>query len=104
MREADWDWAGAETQYRKAIELNPNDAVSHHWYATFLENLGRTTEALTENEKALALDPASPQLNANHAGILGDLHRYDEAIAELNKLIAADPEFPPYYAVRGIVR
>jgi eukaryotic-like serine/threonine-protein kinase len=101
--EADWDWAGAEAEYRKAIALNPNDATSHHWYGLLLENLGRFNEALAENEKALALDPASPQINANHAGILSDMRRYDDAIAELNKLIAANPEFPAYYAYRGEV-
>ena len=100
---ADWDWTGADAEYRKAIALNPNDATSHHWYSTLLQNLGRTKEALAEIEKALALDPASPQINANHAGLLIDLHRYDEALAELNRLIAANPEFPVYYANRASV-
>jgi eukaryotic-like serine/threonine-protein kinase len=101
--EADWDWAGAEDEYRKAIGLNPNDATSHHWYSDLLENEGRFKEALAENEKALALDPASPQINANHAGFLSELHRYDDALAELNRLIGANPEFPPYYGQRAAV-
>ena len=101
--QADWDWAGAEAEYRKAIGLNPNDATSHHWYSALLQNLGRFQEALVENEKALALDPASPQINANHAGILNDMHRYDEAMAESNRLIAANPEFPVYYGTRASV-
>jgi eukaryotic-like serine/threonine-protein kinase len=100
---ADWDWAGAEAEYRKAIGLNPNDVTSHFWYSTLLTNLGRYTEALAENEKALALDPASPQINSNHAGILKDMHRYDDALMELNRLIAASPEFPVSYETRGIV-
>jgi serine/threonine protein kinase/TolB-like protein/Tfp pilus assembly protein PilF len=98
---ADWDWAGAEAEYRKAIGLNPNDTTSHHWYALLLQNLGRLKEALAEIEKALALDPASPQINANHAEILIDMHRYDDALALLNGLIAANPEFPVYYGARG---
>jgi serine/threonine protein kinase/TolB-like protein len=97
----DWDWPGAEGEYRKAIGLNPNDSTSHHWYALLLENLGRLNEALAEIEKALALDPASPQINANHAGILTEMHRYDDALAELNRLIAANPEFPVNYGMRG---
>jgi TolB-like protein/Tfp pilus assembly protein PilF/predicted Ser/Thr protein kinase len=101
--QADWDWAGAEAEYRKAIGLNPNDATSHHWYSTLLQNLGRFKEALDENAKAVSLDPASPQINANHAGILTDMRRYDEAMAQLNRLIAANPEFPPYYNQRGLV-
>jgi TolB-like protein/Flp pilus assembly protein TadD/predicted Ser/Thr protein kinase len=101
--EADWDWAGAEAEYRKAIALNPNDATSHHWYALLLENLGRFKEALAEIEKALALDPSSPQINSNHAGILTDMHRYDDALAELNRLAAANPEFPATYGYRASV-
>ena len=101
--QADWDWAGAEAEYRKAIGLNPNDVISHHWYSTLLQNLGRFEEALAENEKALALDPSSPQINANHAWILSSMRRYDEAIAEFNRLIAANPEFPPYYGYRALV-
>ena len=100
---ADWDWAGAEAEYRKAIALNPNDVTSHLWYSALLTNLGRSKEAMAENEKALALDPASPQANANHAGILNDMHRYDEALTELGRLIAANPEFPVSYGIRGIV-
>src|SRR6202163_1989457 len=100
---AEWDWAGAEAEYRKAIALNPNDATSHHWYSTLLQNLGRTKEAMAEIEKALALDPASPQINANHAGILNDMHRYEDALAELNRLIAANSEFPVYYSTRASV-
>jgi len=99
--EADWDWAGAEAEYRKAIGLNPNDATSHHWYAILLENLGRSSEALHESEKALALDPAAPQINANHADVLSHLHRPGDALAELTKLISTNPEFPPYYSFRA---
>jgi serine/threonine protein kinase/TolB-like protein/Tfp pilus assembly protein PilF len=99
--EAEWDWAGAEAEYRKAIALNPNYATSHHWYSTMLQNQGRFQEALAEIEKALSLDPASPQINTNHAGILINLHRYDDAMVELNRLIASNPEFPVNYVTRG---
>ena len=99
--EADWDWAGAETEYRKAIALNPNDATSHHWYSVLLENLGRFKEALAEIEKAMALDPASPQINANHADLLIRLDRSEDEVAELTKLIAANPDFPPNYGFRA---
>ena len=98
---ADWDWAGAETEYRRALALNPNDATAHHWHSILLENLGRTKEAFAEIESALALDPASPQINANHAGLVRDMGRYEEALAELNKLTAANPEFPPFYGERA---
>jgi TolB-like protein/Tfp pilus assembly protein PilF len=99
--DGDWDWAGAEAEYHRAIELNPNDAVTHHFYSLLLENLLRLPESMAENQKALALDPSSPQVNANEAGILVDMRRYDEAITKLNNLIAANPEFPPYYGYRA---
>ena len=103
LKEVEWDWAGAERSYQKAIQLNPNDALAHHFYSVLLENLGRIPESFAESEKTLALDPASPQANANHAGILMDMHRYDEAITNLNSLIAAtNPEFPVYWGVRAV--
>ena len=101
--EVDWDWAGAEAEYRRAIELNPNDALTHHFYSVLLENLLRLSESMAENEKALALDPSSPQANANEAGLLTDMRRYDEALKKLNILIASDPDFQPYYFVRSVV-
>jgi eukaryotic-like serine/threonine-protein kinase len=99
----EWDFKGAEAEYRKAVELSPNDATAHSWHSVLLENLGRFPEALDEIEKARALDPASPQINANHAGLLDHLHRYDEAMAELNKLIASNPDFPVFYGARATV-
>ena len=60
--EVDWDWTGADSEYRKAIALNPNDAIGHHWHSVLLENLGRYSEGLEEIEKARELDPASPQI------------------------------------------
>jgi TolB-like protein/Tfp pilus assembly protein PilF len=101
LKESDWDWAGAEAEYRKAIGLNPNDATSHQWYAILLQNLGRTKDAMPEIEKALALDPASPQINSNRASILIDMHRYEDAVTELSRLIATNPEFPPNYGFRA---
>ena len=100
---ADWDWAGAESEYRKAVQLNPNDATVHHWYAVLLENMGRIDNGFDEIRKAQALDPASPQINTNVAGFLVDMRRYDEAMNELNKLIATNPEFPVSYGARARV-
>ena len=101
LKEVDWDWTGAEAEYRKAAELNPNDATAHHWRSVLLRNLGRIQEAFDENQKALALDPASPQLNSNRAGSIRDLGHPEESLAELNKLIAANPDFPPFYVERA---
>jgi len=104
LKEAmDWDWAGAEAEYRKAIELNPNDATVHQWYSLLLGNLGRIKESFEEIQKALALDPASSQIKANEGGTLKDMRRYDEAMDKLNRLITANPEFSAYYGERAFV-
>ena len=55
----DWDWQTAEKEYRRAIELNPNYATAHHWYAEYLNWRGRFDEALQESERARQLDPLS---------------------------------------------
>jgi Tfp pilus assembly protein PilF len=56
----EWNWDRAESEYKKAIELNPSYSTGHHYYATFLMAMGRHAEALEEMKKAEALDPLSP--------------------------------------------
>jgi TolB-like protein/Tfp pilus assembly protein PilF len=99
--EAEWDWAAAEAEYRKAIETNPNDALTHHFYAVLLDNLGRLPESLAETQKSLSLDPGSLQTYGNEVGVLIEMHRYDDALNESNRLIAANPDFPPFYGGRS---
>src|ERR1700722_7847176 len=53
----DWDWETAEAQYKRAVELNPNNAVCHHWYSHFLTAVGRIEESLSESRRCLELDP-----------------------------------------------
>ena len=65
----DWDWAGAEDQYRRALDLSPSYATAHHWYALYLAGLGRTQEALKEIRRAQELDPLSPIIASNVAWI-----------------------------------
>src|SRR5262249_8032365 len=59
----DWNWAEGEKGFRKAIELNAGYAQAHHWYAVFLERMGRQREALDEIRRAYELDPLSPSMN-----------------------------------------
>lgn len=58
LNDYEWNWAAAEKEYRRAIELNSNDATAHHWYAMSLMWVGRTDEAIAEIEHARRLDPA----------------------------------------------
>ena len=90
----DRDWAGAEHEFKRAIELNPNYANAHLWYALSLMWTGRHDEALLEVTRARQLDPLLLAVNANVGFILAAAHRYDEAIAECRKTVDMDPNFP----------
>jgi tetratricopeptide (TPR) repeat protein len=90
----DWDWSTAEREFRKAIELNPNYANAHHWYADYLSAVGRHEEAITESKRALELDPVSPIINAWLGWRYFFARQYDLAMLEQgtqNALPAPDP-------------
>ncbi|MDQ6788509.1 MAG: FlgO family outer membrane protein [Acidobacteriota bacterium] len=86
----DWDWRGAEEEFKQAIALNPNNAQAHHWYADFLVAMGRFDESLAEIKRARELDPFSLLINWNVGRILFYARRYDEAIAEFNRTLELD--------------
>lgn len=88
-----WDIAGAEREFRRALELNPNYVPAHHWYATFLMVLGRLPEALNEINRAQELDPASTPILADKGLLLFQQGHADQAIALLNQIKAAQPAF-----------
>jgi tetratricopeptide (TPR) repeat protein len=88
-----WDVAGAEREFRRAIKLNPNYAAAHHWYANFLALAGRNSEALEEIDRAQQLDPASNAIVADRGLILFDLGKSEEAITSLKELEQSQPDF-----------
>ena len=88
-----WDIAGAEREFRRAIELNPSYVAAHHWYATYLMVLGRLPEALKEIERAQELDPASTAILADKALVLFHMDRTEEATALLKQIEASQPAF-----------
>ncbi|HZR57128.1 MAG TPA: protein kinase [Terriglobales bacterium] len=91
-----WKWNEAETEFRRAIELNPNNAAAHYFYAvSFLCPEKRIDQALDEYRIALSLDPLSPIVNTNYAATLMAAHRYPEALAQFQKTIGRDPDFKP---------
>ena len=94
-----WDAATADREFRRAIELDPNNANAHHWYSPVLGTMGRYPEALTEIERAQALDPTSKSVLADKGIILYWLGRKQEAIELLRQMEKAEPEFvsPPRY-------
>lgn len=88
-----WDVAGAEREFRRAIELNANNAVAHHWYATYLSTVGRHSESLAEIEQAQTLDPASKAILADKGNLLCASGRRDDGIALLKQLETTEPDF-----------
>jgi len=74
----DWDWAGAEKEFLRAIELNPNYPTGHQWYAVYLAEMGRPAEAISEIKKAQELDPLLVIINIASAWILICARQYDQ--------------------------
>jgi TolB-like protein len=91
----DWDWPGAEREFRRAVELNPHYATAHHWYAVSLAFMGRFDEALAEIGRAQELDPLSLIINANVGYVLYHARRYDEAVSHLRETVRLEPSFIP---------
>jgi len=88
-----WDLEGGEREYRRAIELNPNDPVAHHWYATALVALPRLPECISEIEKARALDPSSRSIAADRAQLYFTSGQDQKALDILQEMEQTDPEF-----------
>ncbi len=89
----DRDSAGAEREYKRAIELNPNYAMAHHWYAIYLSVVGRQREALAEIRRAQDLDPLSLPINIWLGRILSLVGQSDQAVEQLRKTVEMDPNF-----------
>ena len=89
----DWDWAGAEKEFKRAIELNPNYATAHHWYSVCLILQGRQQESMAELRRAREIDPLSLILNALEGVHLYLMGRYPEARKQLEQLRELEPSF-----------
>jgi len=89
----DWDWAAAERELKRAIELNSSYVTSHHWYAEYLSAMGRHDQAIAEIKRAEELDPLSPLLFSIGASICTNGRRYDEAIEQGQKALELDSSF-----------
>jgi DNA-binding winged helix-turn-helix (wHTH) protein/TolB-like protein/tetratricopeptide (TPR) repeat protein len=89
----EWDWAGAERAFKRAMELDPGYADSHELYGHLLRDMGRFDEALAEMRKAQELNPVSIIISGEYGATLFLARRYDQAIEELNKTLELDPNF-----------
>src|SRR5215211_6036937 len=90
----DFDWAVAEGQHRRALEINPNYATGHHWYAFHLLMEGRFDEAIERILRTRELDPVSPSVLQAVAWCYYHARRFDESIATYKSMLEAVPEFP----------
>ena len=97
----DWDWPGAEREYKQALELNPSYAQAHNWYAGYLTYTGRFNEGIAEAMRARELDPLSLPLNNALAGRLAAGGRYDEALGQVQRTLELDDHFAPAHQTLG---
>ena len=97
----EWDFAGAEKELKRAIELNPNYATAHHWYAQYLSTMGRHQEAIAEIKRAQELDPLSLIITYVVADTYLKARQYDQAIEQFRKTIEMDKTFSRSYRYLG---
>jgi len=88
-----WNWAAAETEYQRAIHLNPGYATAHQWYSWHLMMMGRNHDGIRELRIAESLDPLSLIISADIADAFCVSHRYDEAVEQSRKALEMDPNF-----------
>ena len=98
----DWDWVTAEHEFRRALELNPENGLAHQEFSGFLLSMGRMEEAIREAERGAELDPLSAPAGVSLARALYLARRYDEAIDVLKKALEIDSNFPGTYAFLGL--
>lgn len=100
----DWDWAKADREFQRAIELQPNYATAHHWYSYYLAGMGRFEEAVAQIKKAQELEG---ELSFSIMTDIGEIYcwakQYDKAAAQLQEVIQIDPGFAMARNTLGIV-
>lgn len=98
----EWNWAAAELEFQRAIELDNSYASAHHWYALYLAALGRRDESLSQIEQARELDPLSLIVSTASAYISYFARRNDEAATQCEEVLQRDPNFMVAHAVLGL--
>ena len=98
-----WEWAAAEREFHRTLELNPNLANAHHWYGLFLSWHRRPEEARVQMKAAVALDPLNLRYNTNLGQVYFNGGQNDLALAQLQKTVEIDPNFADFYDMRATV-
>jgi len=99
----DWNWAGAEMEIQRGLQLAPNDASGHFAYAEWLTAMGRFEEAVVELEHALDFDPLSSPISGNLASAYSFVRQYDRALEQIHKTVELDPSFIPAQALLAVL-
>jgi TolB-like protein/DNA-binding winged helix-turn-helix (wHTH) protein/Tfp pilus assembly protein PilF len=94
----DWDWPGAEQEFKRALTLNPSLAGAHHDYGWYLIARERFDEGLAEVKRAQVLDPLSPRANIDVGWACIRVRRYDEAIRQSRRTMELEPNFVPAWS------
>jgi TolB-like protein/DNA-binding winged helix-turn-helix (wHTH) protein/Tfp pilus assembly protein PilF len=89
----DYDWRGSEKEFRRAIQVDPQYATAHQWYAESLSWQGRFDEAFAESERARQLDPLSLIIASDYASILYNSRQYEKAVEQCRSALELDPSF-----------
>jgi TolB-like protein/Flp pilus assembly protein TadD len=94
MTTFEWDWEGAEREFRRAIELSPSCVTAHQWYSIYLRAMGRTGEALAETRRAQSLDPLSPAISGGLVSAYNFARQYEHALAACQDALEVNPNSP----------
>jgi len=89
-----WEWDAAEREFRRTLELDPNNGSAHQWYGLYLSGVARREEALAQFKRALEVDPLNLTFNVCLAIGYRDARQYDLALDQFKKTIEIDPNFP----------
>jgi TolB-like protein/DNA-binding winged helix-turn-helix (wHTH) protein/Tfp pilus assembly protein PilF len=101
----DWDFVGAENEFKKTLDLNSNYSTGHQWYGEFLSLMARHPEAIRELQIAVALDPLSPVVHLQFGNTLQQARQYDQALDQYQEALKIDPKFSlPFHAMHWAYR
>jgi TolB-like protein/tetratricopeptide (TPR) repeat protein len=89
----EFDWAAADKDFQRAIELDPNSALAHHWFGEHFIAVGKAERAVAELKRARELDPLSLPVNSALGRVYRDAGLFDEALLQCNKTVELDPNF-----------
>jgi len=103
IKQQEWDWTGAEREFKSALALNPGYASAHQWYSLSLSLAGRHEDAIMEAQRAAELDPLSTVISLNIGEVLYFARRYGEARRAIQRTLEVSPDFSTARCYLGLV-